>query len=473
MTKYDDGICSRRTISFLLMCLNMCILTSFPIQTSVAVHHQLLTENILQSTDGIQNSSCGKVCTFDDWFRRAQCENNDLNYVPIPRGCEGAVMLELQGNRISLLTATSLVGYEHVKTLDLTGNLIVAILSGTFSRMNNLENILIGSNYIQEVANYTFTGAEGSLRRIYLNYNKIEVIWDNAFRGLGKVISIYLSYNQIFRLPESLFWDMHDLHSLYLGTNNLEYLSKNVFNGLIRLEVLTLDSNNLRWIPIGLFAGLESLREVKLSDNQLVTIPAPEPMGIQVNLELLDLRKNNLSKINEVVPYLMVSNQVRINGNPFGCNCSFTHLQERFLGMDDQLNNEEQSFVDQYQEGCFWNANLVSFKDYFIMECQVNDSSYLSINDFYSTTQTTSFETNTNDVTFPLKIPSSPTPLFDSRTVLLPRNASAFENCTRHRKQEITSIYCAIALTLFFLVWIAKTTFHFFSRTKGMDSSMI
>lgn len=465
MSDYDDRICSRHRNTFLLLCVKIYALASFPIETSLAAPHQQPTGSILHLTDGMQNLTCGQVCMFDAWFQRAHCENNVFNYVPIFRGCEGAVMLELQGNRISYLSAASLVGYEHVRTLDLTGNAITSVLSGTFSRMNNLENILIPKNYIQEIENYTFTGTEGSLKRIYLTYNEISVIWENAFRGLGKVRSMYLSNNKIFRLPTSLFWDMHDLRSLYLGTNNLEYLSKNVFNGLTRLEIITLDSNNLRWIPIGLFNGLKSLREVTISQNQLVTIPSPQRMGIQANLDRLDLRNNNLSKIGEVVPYLNVSKEVYFYDNPFECNCTFINLQERFLGMDYQIRSKEKNFVDQYQEGCLWNASSVSFQNYFFLECQFNDSNEPSIDTNY----VTNFNTDNNNGISLTEMPSTLTPFSVSRSLLLTNTSDAFLDITIEKRQEIILIYIATVLTLFFFLWMAKTTCDLFVKKKTTE----
>lgn len=424
-----------------------------------APYHPLQTDNMLYFTTEVRILTCGEVCDFEDGFKRVNCENRSLNFIPTSKGCEGAVTLELWGNKIDRLSPLHLLGYENVKTLELRGNEIVSIQSGTFSSMNNLRYVIISNNNISEFENYLFSGTEESLQRIYLNNNKIDLIGKNSFRGLIKVKAVYLNHNQITYLPMHMFRDMRNLRKLHLGSNSIEYLPKTVFNGLSSLEILTLDNNNLRLIPTKLFAGLESLREVGLSFNQLITIHAPDVLGILATLERLDLRNNSLSQISDVFPYFEVSNHLYLHGNPFECSCVFIYLLGWFQGVGNQHSNEEQTFLDQFQKGCTWNESSVSFKDFFLMECELNDFNYLKP-DTYSTTWTT-LNSESRHATSLSTMPST-SPFLVSKSFMSTKNAEAQSDLTSEKKKEMLLIYIAIVPTLFFFLWVAKTAFDFY-----------
>lgn len=413
-----------------------------------------------QSATGMGKDTCGDVCTFDDWYRRAHCEERDLNYVPHSYGCEGAVMLELQNNQISQITRPCTLGYDLVRTIDLSGNELTFFQYGTFMSMNNLKNIILSNNLLREVENFTFIGTEESLMRIFLNHNQIKTIHKDAFCGLSKVTYLYLNYNQIRFLYESAFRDMYALRHLYLGDNKLHHLRRNTFQNLGHLESITLSKNNLRWIPQGLFSGLTSLKEIILAGNQLVTILPPKHLGINTKLELLNFQNNNFNTTGEILPYLKISDQLLFDGNPFICDCTFMTVRDWY-----QNKSNTDHHIQHDQIGCFWNESFISIIDDFPVHCEGS-----RVGNFSMQTESPDEKQYPTFSVVPTPWTSQVEVLFTSiETVgtIIPGLPKEYVGCALINQklewwQRVLLIYCATVLTLFFILWVVKNlVIHF------------
>ncbi|KAJ8049768.1 Platelet glycoprotein V [Holothuria leucospilota] len=312
------GTQSLELVGVLLYCTLSVAAQFSPDSTSQSVNHDIIGQDI----------SCDQVCEYDDWFQRAHCDERNLYTIPSSDGCEDTIILELQGNHLTNILVNSLLGYNHLKTLDLSNNDITVMCPGVFSSTKYLTNILINNNDLNELLNGTFTGTENHLIRIYLQRNNIVNIHEHVFQGLKALKSIHLSYNQIQSLPPSVFHGLTRLQYIMLGYNELEHLDATTFKDLVELEVLSLRNNKLKQLPHGLFHGLSSLREVVLSHNELVTLPSPQNLGINsINRFYID--NNNLSQSESILPYLQVtSERLEISNNPLTCDCGFISIQE-------------------------------------------------------------------------------------------------------------------------------------------------
>lgn len=440
-------------------------MTSIQVRSSDAAPSRPVVENTvfpnLQLIEETEKLTCGEVCRFDDWYQRARCESRNLNYVPVSTGCEGAIMLELQDNQLSQLTTASIVGYELVKTLDLSRNCLKFVQNGIFMNMNVLQNILISNNFLKEMENFTFTGTEDSLKRIYLNHNKIETIRENAFHGLIRVTLLHMSYNQIEFLHESAFRDMYALRHLHLSNNNLHYLARNTFKDLSNLKSITLSKNKFKWIPRELFSGLTSLREVTLAGNQLVTIPPPKHLGIDTKLELLNFQNNDFNTTCEILPYLNISVRLLLGGNPFICDCTFMTIRQWY-----QNKSNTDHHIQHDQTGCFWNESFISVTDEFPAHCEGSSVGNFSMQtESPDEKQYPNFSVAPTPWTSQEQVPFTSTETVDT---ILPPLSTEYDRCANlnnqkfERQQRIMSIYCVTVLTLFFILWLVKTlVIHF------------
>ncbi|KAJ8027249.1 Chondroadherin-like protein [Holothuria leucospilota] len=381
---------------------------------------------------GSQEQTCGNVCRYEEAFGRTRCKERGLTYVPTSTGCEMTILLELQQNNIQNIPPERIAEYHYVKTLDISWNQISVLDPGTFFRLNRLRNILCSHNNLEIVQNGLFNGTEYSLSRIYLNNNNISIIGNRALQGLAQVIAIYLNNNLIKTLPVGVFIDVINIKYLTLDNNELAYLDEDHFKGLKEMSTLSLQGNRIKTLPLGLFAGLESLQEVLLSNNQLITITSPHILGLQPSVEILNLTNNYINHTDVIFPFLVNATwTLYLSGNPFLCDCDFQMLQER-------LNTTStQQTIDTSSENP--------------LSCEFQDGSKQNITD---SLPNLCHDTTTEDSE--INIWSD-----------IPEFATMHPVATNQHRQLTSSeanpgwltIFTFIELTLFFILWLGKTSY--------------
>ncbi|XP_071839241.1 uncharacterized protein [Apostichopus japonicus] len=349
-------------ILIIFACLEKKVLqSSLLCLTTHTIQDAATAEQIMGEVHPSSSLTCGSLCEYDDWFQRAKCENLGFTTIPNSTGCEGANMLEIQNNNISLVTSEILSGYSNILMLDLSNNSIVHIKPGTFKHTHYIENILLSRNQIKQLKNGTFIGPEHRLIRLFLDHNKLRQIGELTLKGLRRLKTLTFSNNLLHDLPDELFKDLTSLQYLHLSGNKLKHLKNNIFHGLVRLKSISLDRNYLSSIPVGLFSGLESLSSVDLSYNRLTVVPTPEDLGIQSHLKNLNLYGNNFTSSSSIIPYLERNGLlVTVTSNPFECDCKFKALQEWFQSVPEE---NQHLVTDRSPLECRWNGSLVPILD--------------------------------------------------------------------------------------------------------------
>ncbi|MHA2183576.1 MAG: leucine-rich repeat domain-containing protein [Promethearchaeota archaeon] len=166
----------------------------------------------------------------------------------------------------------------------------------------------LSSNSINDITNIKYLGNLRSLKKLYLNFNRIIII--KGLGGLVNLESLHLQGNKI-RMIEGLD-NFRNLEYLYLNNNEIQkiqgisHLSKlksfmlydnqipeieNITH-LTNLEILNLRNNKITSIK-GL-EKLQNLRRLDLSNNNITEINGLNKLR---NLEFLDLSHNQISQI--------------------------------------------------------------------------------------------------------------------------------------------------------------------------------
>ncbi|KAJ8023460.1 Leucine-rich repeat transmembrane neuronal protein 4 [Holothuria leucospilota] len=281
---------------------------------------------LVASNHEIGQAICDQVCEYNSLSQKADCNRQNLYYVPSSKGCEDSITLSLDFNHIEELSDGSLLGYNHLQNLYISENSLLGIHNGTFNDSRHLQNLVLSVNNISALHSSTFRGAE-TLLTINLNRNKIQDIDKDAFHSLNQLVALRLSSNKIRSLPPTVFHDLHELQDLALDNNILEAISDQSFKHLPKLRSLSLRRNKLTELPYGLFGRLNSLKEVFLSENNLHNIPPFPVLGIN-SVDLFYLDHNNLTTSDTITTYLYIARvQLPIGSNPFKCDCSFLNLQ--------------------------------------------------------------------------------------------------------------------------------------------------
>ncbi|NWR50658.1 LRC32 protein, partial [Regulus satrapa] len=252
----------------------------------------------------------------------------------------------------------------HVADLDLSNNRLELFPFFFFRSLGSLHSLSLARNCLQDVARQSVTdGTELSVRSLDLHSNALRVLPRWFFDSLPHLESMDLGSNSLqpcesqgrdlggdshTSAPRDTctpFYNLPRLKCLSLSKNNISRLQPHAFS---RTPLLSLDLSGNRDLSLstGALRGLElSLQELSLRDNQMdegqAALPCLGmlrvldlsgnhlsllPTGLSCSpLESLDIRNNNLQTLGTAGSWSHSLRAVSVAGNPWGC-CSLGWL---------------------------------------------------------------------------------------------------------------------------------------------------
>ncbi|NXK22010.1 LRC19 protein, partial [Arenaria interpres] len=145
----------------------------------------------------------------------------------------------------------------------------------------------------------------------------------------SNITGLDLSFNSLV-MPHhgTLLMHFPSLRSLNLSSNALLALSPAVFSNLRALRLLDLSSCSIAYLHMDSFKGLGNLHTLLLRNNSLQELGVPFFLPLKA-LFHLDLQHNALVSVDTRSLQLMEAvPQVRLEGNPWVCNCTVYPLQQ-------------------------------------------------------------------------------------------------------------------------------------------------
>ncbi|NXK64769.1 LRC32 protein, partial [Sylvietta virens] len=265
-------------------------------------------------------------------------------------------------------TMRPMAALTHVADLDLSNNRLELFPFSFFHSLGSLHSLSLARNCLQDVARDSVSnGTELSMRSLDLHSNALRVLPRWFFDSLPHLESVDLGSNSLQPCESqgshqgrdlgrdshtsaagdtcTPFYNMPRLKHLSLSKNNISRLQPHAFNQTPLLS-LDLSGNRALSMPMGALGGLElSLQELSLRDNQMDESQAALPClgtlrvldlsgnhlsllptGLSCSpLESLDIRNNNLQTLGTAGSWSHSLRAVSVAGNPWSC-CSLGWL---------------------------------------------------------------------------------------------------------------------------------------------------
>ncbi|XP_014665572.1 PREDICTED: slit homolog 3 protein-like [Priapulus caudatus] len=220
-------------------------------------------------------------------------------------GLDKCRVIDLQHNNIALITQRKLFGIQNSLTsLNLFGNNITELASGTFNQLSRLEYLNIGDNGLHKWSSKLFENLY-SLRTLIFDDNPIGepdgYVDADVFKDTPELREFSAANCSLSVLHAKTFRHMRKLTTLNLARNRLAgRMKENLFSKhLVNLRDLNLDANRMKAIPPRTFNGLD-LDSLSLADNRLSEgVERDVFMGLRA--QRLSLANNGFRKIDPAI----------------------------------------------------------------------------------------------------------------------------------------------------------------------------
>jgi hypothetical protein len=129
----------------------------------------------------------------------------------------------------------------------------------------------------------------GCISILYLAYNNIKEMDENAFNAIKYIEQLWLSRNPLYSIPLHIFQNLHTLKVLALDDCHLQHLHREHFKHLSSLNLLNVRRNDLHNLDAGSFYQLTELQALFLEGNHYLNLSTLGPLNIPPKIEELAL----------------------------------------------------------------------------------------------------------------------------------------------------------------------------------------
>ncbi|XP_055631978.1 chaoptin [Toxorhynchites rutilus septentrionalis] len=236
-------------------------------------------------------------------IRRLDFSNNGIRTIPEKSfSVIGEYVSELRlannllGDNLNpIFSTTELQALKNVKILDISFNQIMALDEGIFLGCRKLQEIQLDGNKLSTVPATSFKDLP-SLRIISLRNNFIENISSDSFAFANKIDRIDLRYNRIHSLKPNAFSNLQTMKELLLAGNLINSVDERAFMGSDAIQKLDLSDNLIGEIPSAALSSIESLKVLNLSLNNIDKLESKH-LQLLKNLQILDISRNIIASV--------------------------------------------------------------------------------------------------------------------------------------------------------------------------------
>ncbi|KAK0396386.1 hypothetical protein QR680_001700 [Steinernema hermaphroditum] len=161
-----------------------------------------------------------------------------------------------------------------------------------------IKRLDLSNNQISAIGENAFDGLGGVLSELYLNKNALSELPSNALRNLNGLARLDLSNNSITELNgQNTLPSLPKLFDVNFGNNKIEVLHKSAFENVKNnVQTINLGNNRLRSVPASAIRGFKQLRALHMHNNAIEEVEALAFMNLPV-LDLLNLANNKIANL--------------------------------------------------------------------------------------------------------------------------------------------------------------------------------
>lgn len=180
--------------------------------------------------------------------------------------------VNLESNRLHYLPDKVFIADVHQELQDVKFgyNFVEAIPEATFHNLTELRSLDLTGNRIQLLATGSIVNCS-KLVTVSLAYNRITVMQKSALHGLASLRFLHLEFNDLTALDLDAIADSGGPEfSLNVSFNSISVINYEV--GVVNLTSLDLACNNISVLAGDTFEGVARLRSLDLRGNYLTTV---------------------------------------------------------------------------------------------------------------------------------------------------------------------------------------------------------
>ncbi|CAI5438326.1 unnamed protein product [Caenorhabditis angaria] len=225
----------------------------------------------------------------------------------------------------------------QIETLKLSGCSIAALEPGQFAVLKKLKELDLRVNLIENITAYSFDGLE-NLKRLSIAGNFISKLEPDVFFGLSSLEELDIGWNEIKDIDPEVFKPLIEkLTTLSLRNNPLTVLPS---TGLTNIEKLSLSECRFTDINSINLSNYSKLNELDISKCNITKIEEDSFSAQKSTLKKLQLQKNKLKSLPNLVKNLPSIELLDVSSNPFICDAEIAHF---VFGVEDRVKQEEEN----------------------------------------------------------------------------------------------------------------------------------
>lgn len=206
--------------------------------------------------------------------------------------------LYLSGNRISNIPGRAFADYasaERLEKLDMSGNSLSNLGSNSLEGLTALKELTLEKNSFNAIPTQGIATVRDSLEDLNLGLNKINNVPVNALQ-FPNLKSLSLEFNGIQGITPEAFRGVPNLKFLYLSGNKFRRFDPNMFRFIQRLEILGMGEMPIPSLPNDAFRNTPVLRRLEMTEAAVTDIQAGTFQRIRNTIAVIVLNRNQLGR---------------------------------------------------------------------------------------------------------------------------------------------------------------------------------